>query len=294
MSPCSRSATCASSCPSSDALQPVIQDVTLGVAEGEAVGLVGESGAGKSMTSRAVIRLLPPRAVVERRDRLRRPLRARHGARRSAALPRRRRRDDLPGPAHPREPGAPHRRLPDRGARDQRRLRPRRGVGARRRAAAGRGHRRRAPPPAPVPARALRRPAAARHDRLGAGDRATSAARRRAHDLARRHDAGRGHGDPRRPAPAAEARHAVRHPRPRAGGRGLRPHRRAVRRLPRRGPRRPPTLHDTARHPYTAGLLASRPSPTAARAATLGDPGPAAVGLRGRARAARSRRAARS
>ena len=45
-------------------VQPVIHDVTLGVDQGEAVGLVGESGAGKSMTSRAVIRLLPPRARV--------------------------------------------------------------------------------------------------------------------------------------------------------------------------------------------------------------------------------------
>jgi peptide/nickel transport system ATP-binding protein len=44
--------------------QPVIQDVSLSVTAGEAVGLVGESGAGKSMTSRAVIRLLPPGAVV--------------------------------------------------------------------------------------------------------------------------------------------------------------------------------------------------------------------------------------
>jgi oligopeptide/dipeptide ABC transporter ATP-binding protein len=42
----------------------VIHDVTLGVGEGEAVGLVGESGAGKSLTSRAVIRLLPEGAVV--------------------------------------------------------------------------------------------------------------------------------------------------------------------------------------------------------------------------------------
>ncbi len=46
------------------AMKAVIQDVTLTVAEGEAVGLVGESGAGKSMTSRAVIRLLPPGARV--------------------------------------------------------------------------------------------------------------------------------------------------------------------------------------------------------------------------------------
>ncbi len=45
-------------------MRPVIQDVTLSVAEGEAVGLVGESGAGKSMTSRAVVRLLPPGARV--------------------------------------------------------------------------------------------------------------------------------------------------------------------------------------------------------------------------------------
>jgi oligopeptide/dipeptide ABC transporter ATP-binding protein len=37
----------------------VIHDVTLTVDEGEAVGLVGESGAGKSMTARAVIRLVP-------------------------------------------------------------------------------------------------------------------------------------------------------------------------------------------------------------------------------------------
>lgn len=42
----------------------VIHDVTLGVAEGEAVGLVGESGAGKSLTSRAVIRLLPEGATI--------------------------------------------------------------------------------------------------------------------------------------------------------------------------------------------------------------------------------------
>jgi oligopeptide/dipeptide ABC transporter ATP-binding protein len=43
----------------------VIHDVTLEVGEGEAVGLVGESGAGKSLTSRAVIRLLPEGAVVQ-------------------------------------------------------------------------------------------------------------------------------------------------------------------------------------------------------------------------------------
>jgi oligopeptide/dipeptide ABC transporter ATP-binding protein len=45
--------------------QRVIHEVTLGVQEGEAVGLVGESGAGKSMTSRTAIRLLHPGAHVE-------------------------------------------------------------------------------------------------------------------------------------------------------------------------------------------------------------------------------------
>lgn len=46
-------------------LRRVIHNVTLGVDEGEAVGIVGESGAGKSMTARAVIRLLPEGAVTE-------------------------------------------------------------------------------------------------------------------------------------------------------------------------------------------------------------------------------------
>jgi oligopeptide/dipeptide ABC transporter ATP-binding protein len=45
-------------------LRRVIHSVTLEVGEGEAVGLVGESGAGKSMTARAVIRLLPEGAVT--------------------------------------------------------------------------------------------------------------------------------------------------------------------------------------------------------------------------------------
>src|SRR5439155_8908848 len=45
-------------------LRRVIHEVTLNVAESQAVGLVGESGAGKSMTSRAVIRLLPAGAMI--------------------------------------------------------------------------------------------------------------------------------------------------------------------------------------------------------------------------------------
>jgi oligopeptide/dipeptide ABC transporter ATP-binding protein len=46
-------------------LRTVLHDVSLALDAGEAVGLVGESGAGKSMTARAVARLLPKRAESE-------------------------------------------------------------------------------------------------------------------------------------------------------------------------------------------------------------------------------------
>jgi oligopeptide/dipeptide ABC transporter ATP-binding protein len=47
-----------------DAHWPVVNDVSLTIGRGEVVGLVGESGCGKSMTARTIIRLLPPRAKV--------------------------------------------------------------------------------------------------------------------------------------------------------------------------------------------------------------------------------------
>ncbi len=43
----------------------VLRDVSLSLRPGEAVGLVGESGAGKTMTARAIGRLLPPEAQVQ-------------------------------------------------------------------------------------------------------------------------------------------------------------------------------------------------------------------------------------
>jgi len=43
----------------------VVGPVDLSIAAGESVGLVGESGAGKTMTARAVLRLLPPGARTE-------------------------------------------------------------------------------------------------------------------------------------------------------------------------------------------------------------------------------------
>ncbi len=50
--------------PLGHAMGPVIHDTTLSIGEGEAVGLVGESGAGKSMTIRAIMRLLPAGATA--------------------------------------------------------------------------------------------------------------------------------------------------------------------------------------------------------------------------------------
>ena len=40
-------------------LRTVLHEVSLAVGEGEAVGLVGASGSGKTMTARAAVRLLP-------------------------------------------------------------------------------------------------------------------------------------------------------------------------------------------------------------------------------------------
>ena len=46
-------------------MRSIINEVSLEIREGESVGLVGESGAGKSMTARAIIRLLPADAEVD-------------------------------------------------------------------------------------------------------------------------------------------------------------------------------------------------------------------------------------
>jgi len=43
-------------------LQPVIHDASFSLARGEVLAMVGESGSGKSMSARAVLGLLPPRA----------------------------------------------------------------------------------------------------------------------------------------------------------------------------------------------------------------------------------------
>jgi peptide/nickel transport system ATP-binding protein len=53
------------SLPDDDGPRVAVDRVDLSVAPGESVGLVGESGAGKTMTARAVLRLLPPGARLE-------------------------------------------------------------------------------------------------------------------------------------------------------------------------------------------------------------------------------------
>jgi peptide/nickel transport system ATP-binding protein len=50
--------------PAREGTRPILRDVSLRVAEGEAVGLVGMSGSGKTMSARAIVRLLPPGAEV--------------------------------------------------------------------------------------------------------------------------------------------------------------------------------------------------------------------------------------
>jgi peptide/nickel transport system ATP-binding protein len=47
------------SVPSGTGLRSILRDVSLSIETGEAVGLVGESGAGKSMATRAISRILP-------------------------------------------------------------------------------------------------------------------------------------------------------------------------------------------------------------------------------------------
>src|SRR5207302_11391938 len=43
---------------------PAVRDLSLTIGPGEVLGLVGESGPGKSITSLAIMRLLPPLAQV--------------------------------------------------------------------------------------------------------------------------------------------------------------------------------------------------------------------------------------
>ena len=213
-----------------DGVVHAVDGVTLHVDEGETLGIVGESGCGKTMTALSIMQLLPNGGRIAGGSiKLAGQELTALQAGGTAQDPRRRHRDDLPGPAVVAQPDA-HRGQADRrggaaapGRHQGGRLRAG-GRGARPgRHAAGQGAGGR------VPAPVLRRHAAARHDRDGAGLRAQAADRRRADDRARRDDP---EADPRaHRRPAAAARHGGHHghPRPRRDRRARGPGGRHVR-----------------------------------------------------------------
>ena len=88
-----------------------VNGVDLDVQRGEAVALIGESGSGKSVTLRALLRLHPPRRTTHRRQHPRRRAATCWRWRpRAGRLPRQGRVDDLPGAAAGAGPGLHRRR----------------------------------------------------------------------------------------------------------------------------------------------------------------------------------------
>ena len=219
-----------------DGIVKAVNGVSFTLHEGEALGLVGESGCGKSVSAMSLMRLIPtpPGRIVEGevifdgRDLLKLQRRG------DPAGPRQRHRDDLPGPDDLAQPGPDDRAADRRGARAAQGHEPGPGSQAYHRAAGAGRHpvrpepRRRLPPPV------LGRHAPARDDRHGALLRPEAADRRRADDGPRRDDPG---PDPGPDRPASEGSWHGRHhdhPRPRRGRRRRRQDQRHVRRLHRR------------------------------------------------------------
>ena len=217
----------------------VLRGITFHVRPGEAYGLVGESGCGKSTTAFAAVRYLPRNGPHHRRPHPRRRRRRHHGCRtRSCASSGPRRASMVyqdPGAAL--EPDAED-RSPGRRGVHRARARAPRGRGARAGVAASRPHRRSGSCHAAVPPSALRRDAATRRHRHGARVRPSTAGPRRADDRPRRHGRSRG----ARPRPRAPSGDRRRHPpdrsQPRRGAVDVRTRRRDVRRQDRRGGQR--------------------------------------------------------
>ena len=202
--------------PTHDGLVQAVSDLSYTVRSGQTLGIVGESGSGKSVSSMAVLGLHNPHStrlsgsirvggtevIGADKDTMR-------GLRGNDVV------DDLPGPAHRAAPVLHDREADQRGRADAQQ-----GVQGRRPSACHRDARpRRHPaglsPGRRLPAPVLRRHAAARDDRDGAGQQPAAAHRRRADHRARRDRPG---PDPRpAPGPAARVRlgHRADHPRPR-------------------------------------------------------------------------------
>ena len=246
---------------------------------GETLAVLGESGSGKSVTAQAIMGILdtPAGLVTRRPDPLPGPGPAEAVRGGAAAGPRQGDRDDLPGRAVRAQPGL-HGRLPDR--RDAAPAR----AGMSRPTPADRAvelmdlvkipaaRQRVAGLPAPV----LRRHAAARDDRDGAGAGPEGADRRRADHRARRDRAGPDHGPARRAAPRAGHGHDPDHPRPGRGRRRRGPDRGHVRRPDRRARRRPRAVQGARPTRTPRALLDSIPRLDAKGSRAADDQGPAA------------------
>ena len=255
-----------------------VDGVSFTLERGQVLGLVGESGCGKSMTALCLLRLVPPpgritggQVLFQGRDLLALPEREMRGLRGSQiAMIFQEPMTSLNPVLHRRQPGRRGGAPAPQGVARRRRagraveLLGEVGIPDARRARRG------------LPAPALGRHAAAGDDRDGARVRARAADRRRAHHRARRHHPG---ADPRPPADAAASARHERSSSSRtiSASSPSRPTRsRHVRRPDRRARRRRRPLRARRAIPTRQALLRSMPRSARDVERLAGDPRPGA------------------